>query len=70
VRVAPLDVVEVFDVVADGAQRGFTSRIALVVDELGAQGGEEALGNGIIPAIARPTRIQLARDVEVLRRTG
>lgn len=52
VRVATLDVVEVVDVVADGAQRCFARSVALVVDELGPQGCEEALGDSVVPAIA------------------
>ena len=38
----PLDVVEVVEIVADGAHRGFARRAELVVNELGAQGSEEA----------------------------
>ncbi len=48
---SPLDVVEVVDVVADG-QLGFVaSGVVLVVDELSTQGGEEALGDSVVPAV-------------------
>ena len=47
-----LDVVEVVDVVADGGGRRLVGGVALMVDEFCAQGGEEALGDGIVPAIA------------------
>jgi hypothetical protein len=51
-RVSPLDVVEVVDVVADRTHRRFASRVAHVVDELGTEGGEKTLGDRIVPAIA------------------
>ena len=58
-RVAALDVVEAVDVVAD-RQRG-TGAALEVIDsfELALEGREEALGDGIIPAISLPTHAAL-----------
>src|SRR5689334_10206431 len=53
-RVEPLGDVELFDEIADGVLGASSRRGALVVDELGAQRGEEALGYGVVPAVASP----------------
>jgi len=49
---APLDVVEVVDVVADRFRRSFSGRVVLVVDEFCSERRKEALGYGIVPAVA------------------
>src|SRR5512140_3543354 len=53
-RVAAEWVVEVVDVVADGIDRGVAG-IALVVDQLRLERGEEALCDGVVPAVAGAT---------------
>src|SRR5438045_3079438 len=54
-RVSSLDVVEALDVLADGARCSFVRRVLLVIDELGANGAEEALCDGIVPTVALAT---------------
>jgi hypothetical protein len=50
--VEALDVVPALDVVEDGAPQTFTSRPRPGLDELALDGGEEALGDGVVPALA------------------
>jgi len=52
-RVEPLDVVETVDVLADGGLGSELIQVALVVDQLRTERGEEALGDGVVPAITR-----------------
>jgi hypothetical protein len=49
---APLDVVEVVDVVADRLHRGFSGRVTLVVDEFCSERRKKTLGDGVVPAVA------------------
>src|SRR5262245_42048124 len=51
-RVPPNGVVEALEVVADGRNRCSAGCVAFVVDEFGAEGREEALRHGIVPAVA------------------
>jgi hypothetical protein len=52
--VPPGSVVEMLDVVGDGGVSLFARGELLVVDVLGLQRGEEALGDGVVVAVARP----------------
>src|SRR6185295_16840479 len=54
-RVKPLAIVEDLDVLEDGGAQLDTPRPASLVDELGFDGGEEALDDGIVPAVAFAT---------------
>lgn len=50
-----LDVVEALDVVADGGLGGATRAVPLIVDQLGSERGEEALGDGVdAPMFVKP----------------
>jgi len=53
-RMAALAVVEGLDVLEDRAPRGGARRPAVPVQEVELEGREEALGDGVVPAIAWP----------------
>ena len=51
-RVQPFEVIELVDVVCNRASCADSRWVALMVDELGAQGGKKALGDRVVPAVA------------------
>src|SRR5262245_35270286 len=51
-RMEPLEIVEPIDVGADRLLRSSRRGVGLVVNELGAQRREEALRDGVVPAVA------------------
>ena len=63
----PRAVVEALDPLEDREAGGFSCAVVLVVDELGLEGVEEALGDGVVEAVPRPAH---ARDEAVAVEQG
>src|SRR5271169_3726694 len=64
----PTRVVEVLEVVTDRDQCSVPGLVALVVDELGAERGEEALCGGVVPAVT--SSAHAGDDASVSKRAG